>query len=159
MSRKTKKLSANDAKAAEEYFSEDVFEEAGLPDTRWQRGVSGNPAGRPVEPDGLTEMLGFRLTKALRKQLADKLISLALNGNLNAITYVYDRIEGRPRQSILNKNEDESPIVTILRGLVVGNAEARRVPARRRPAALPAGPVNDAEVSGESGPSAGAGVQ
>ncbi|MBA3806388.1 MAG: hypothetical protein H0X14_11840 [Acidobacteria bacterium] len=70
-------------------------------------GQSGNPSGRPKNV----------LSKALRKKLeevesdaegarsnadmiADKLVEVALGGNLEAIKIVLDRMEGRARQSI-----------------------------------------------------------
>lgn len=157
MPRKTK-ITQRAAKDAEEYFGEDIFEERFPEDTRWQRGVSGNPKGRPVEPEELVDMLAYRLTKGLRKQLADKLIEMALKGNLNAITYIYDRIEGKPRQAVLNRVEVESPLVSLLRAMTTDEhaKQGHRVSGRpARGPALPAGPVVEAEVreipSGNSG--------
>jgi hypothetical protein len=74
---------------------------------RFKPGQSGNPSGRPKNV----------LSKSLRKKLeelesdapdarsnadliTDKLVTLALGGNLEAIKIVLDRMEGRPRQSI-----------------------------------------------------------
>lgn len=154
-----KKLTQRDAKEAADYFGEEIFEERFPEDTRWQRGESGNPKGRPVEPDNLVDMLAYRLTKTQRKKLADKLIELALEkGNLAAITYIYDRIEGKPRQAVLNRVEVESPLVTLLRAMTTDDRakEGHRVSGRAtRHPALPTGPVVEAEVreipSGTSG--------
>jgi uncharacterized protein with von Willebrand factor type A (vWA) domain len=80
---------------------------ANLTAPRFKPGQSGNPSGRPKNV----------LSKALRKKLdelesdapdarsnadriADKLVSLALDGNLEAIKVVLDRMEGRPRQTV-----------------------------------------------------------
>lgn len=69
------------------------------------KGVSGNPTGRPKN----------MLSKAIRKKLeeveegqdktvaervTDKLVELALAGNIEAIRLLGDRSEGKPRQSI-----------------------------------------------------------
>ena len=95
----------------------------GREETKWRRGVSGNPKGRPVAPDNLTDMLIFVLGKAGMKQLAHHLVyDLALNGNgavsLQATMAIYDRIEGKPRQAPPPNGDDEPLIAKLLRGLI-----------------------------------------
>lgn len=114
-------LTDEDLREAAEYFGPDILD-GRYNETRWLPGESGNPRGRPIEPDGLTEMLMYRLRKAGAKALADKLIGIALNGTgatqLAAIQYIYDRIEGKPRQAVLTQSSEEPVIVKLLRGLV-----------------------------------------
>jgi hypothetical protein len=94
-------------------------------DTQFKPGKSGNPTGRPPAPDtdDLIEILKWRLGRSGARKIADKLIALALDERggavtMDAIKYIYDRIEGKPRQTAVTVSDDESPIVRILRGLV-----------------------------------------
>jgi hypothetical protein len=64
---------------------------------RFKPGVSGNPGGRSRE--------AAELDRALREivdpqVLAHKLWSLAEEGNLAAIKYIYDRLDGKPTERI-----------------------------------------------------------
>lgn len=65
----------------------------------WQKGQSGNPRGRPSP-----EILKTALIKLLREKSEDgvknydrlvwKLLQLGLAGNLDAIKYMFDRVDG-----------------------------------------------------------------
>lgn len=90
--------------------------------TRFQPGVSGNPAGPPPAPDDatLTEWLIHVLGKKGAKELAVELIAIAKSPGvsptkLSAIQYIYDRIEGKPRQATTVSTNEEHPLVTIFR--------------------------------------------
>lgn len=64
----------------------------------WQPGQSGNPAGRPPKGEALTDVLKSKLNK---EEIADKLIEIALEkGDLAALKYIYDRVDGRPKETI-----------------------------------------------------------
>ncbi len=64
----------------------------------WKPGESGNPNGRPPKDEALTDILRSKIDK---ESLAEKLIELAMeNGDLAAIKYVYDRVDGRPKETI-----------------------------------------------------------
>jgi len=80
------------------------------------KGTSGNPNGRPPKTQSMTELLetygngpmtGPRLDGITRKQaLSMKLWSLAFEGDMAAIKYIFDRIDGKPANSIREGNED-----------------------------------------------------
>lgn len=113
-----------------------AFQEASV-DTRWRPGQSGNPAGRPKEPDDatLTEWLIHVLGKKGAKELAENLIAIAKSPGVSptklaAIQYIYDRIEGKPRQAVHTTSHDEHPLITVIRKVADDNKalEGRRVP-------------------------------
>ena len=71
------------------------------------KGQSGNPNGRPRKGRTLTEVL----EKAMKRKradgrktqdaLAETLISLAIEDkNIFAVKYIFDRIDGSPKQSV-----------------------------------------------------------
>lgn len=57
------------------------------------KGVSGNPSGRPK--DVLTHAIREKLTPDQASALADKLMALAMAGDLKALEIVLDRVEGK----------------------------------------------------------------
>ena len=65
-----------------------------------------NRKGRPKKGASLTDVLSWKLGeineagKPGKEVIAEKLIALALDGDVNALKYVYDRIDGRPLQSV-----------------------------------------------------------
>jgi hypothetical protein len=69
-----------------------------------------NRNGRPKKGTSLTEILKYKLDqktddnsnkKVLNREIiAEKLIELAKKGNIAAIKYIYDRLEGLPIQAI-----------------------------------------------------------
>jgi hypothetical protein len=157
--RKKKTLTHAEASDAREYFEEEVFEEnAGNTDpvlgeaTRWKKGRSPNPMGRPKAPDDLDELLLFTLRqKGRHRALAEKLVQIAVTGNLDAIKYIYDRAKGRPRQAVITSHDEEDPLVRMMRQVIDDNRalEGRSIPV------LQSGPIIEAEV--RAYPSEGAG--
>lgn len=155
--RKRKTLTEAEASDAREYFEDEVFEEnagntLGVA-TRWQKGKrSPNPMGRPKAPEDLDELLLHTLrAKGRHRALAEKLVQIALTGNLDAIKYIYDRAKGRPRQAVVTSHDEEDPLVRMMRQVIDDNKalEGRTIPV------LQSGPIIEAEV--RTYPSEGAG--
>ena len=67
------------------------------------KGHTNNPNGRPKKGKSLTEALEARLD---RFALAEKLIELAMSGDIQAIKYIYDRVDGRPTETVNHGNKD-----------------------------------------------------
>lgn len=88
-------------------------------------GNNANPGGRPKRDRALTAALEEVVDKT---KLAEKLYKLALGGDMAAIKYVYDRIEGMPPQrreiEIYNVREEAERIADEL-GFAVGSEERK----------------------------------
>ena len=71
-------------------------------DGRWKNGVSGNPNGRPKKNLCITDLLkeiGEQERKdgiSLMELVVVKVYDLAISGNMRAIEYLTERIEGKP---------------------------------------------------------------
>ncbi len=75
--------------------------------TQFKPGVSGNPAGRPKKEHCLTDLLKealdqpFNDTGKLNKEMViDKMFELAGKGDNIILKYLFDRIDGKPLQTI-----------------------------------------------------------
>jgi ribosomal protein L17 len=74
----------------------------------FKQGKSGNPKGRPKKGETLTDLLRDKIEAAKtarekqtrKEKIAEKLITLAEAGDLSAIKYLFDRIDGWPKESI-----------------------------------------------------------
>ena len=99
----------------------DDYDEAAK-DTRWRRGQSGNPAGRPPIPTDLDELLVFALGKERARMLIEAMIRRAIDdpGHVGqrAGEYILDRIKGKPRQSAPPQGEEEPLIAQLYRRLL-----------------------------------------
>jgi hypothetical protein len=68
-----------------------------------------NRNGRPKKGQSLTDILNYKLdeTKAgklRREAVAEKLIDLAESGDITAIRYIMDRVDGRPKETVNLEN-------------------------------------------------------
>jgi len=96
---------------------------------KWQKGQSGNPKGRVKGKRALSEELR-RLVDARwqprgptnRELLAQVLLRLALCGDIKALSYIYDRLEGRPAQALELSGDDRKPLR--IEYVVAGGKEA-----------------------------------
>jgi hypothetical protein len=65
-----------------------------------------NRRGRPKKGQALTDILNYKLDqktetgKLQREAVAEKLIDLALEGDMTTIRYVMDRVDGRPKETV-----------------------------------------------------------
>jgi len=82
-----------------------------------------NRRGRPKKGQSITEILELLLDKKKetgelrRADIAEKLIKLAESGDLPAIRYLIDRLDGRPRETVeLKDGAIDKKLMEILNG-------------------------------------------
>jgi len=103
----------------------------------WKPGQSGNPAGRPKARllsehlrDRLKEQFPGRSEATYGRMVAEALVDRAINGDVMAIREVFDRTEGKPKQTIdVNVEERkremvEDAIVAMIEEAQVSREEA-----------------------------------
>ncbi len=82
-------------------------------------GAEANRVMRGKVPDNLTDVLIKRLMPAVRIKLANKLIEIALEGegrtSLDAIREIWDRVDGKARQSVITARAEDDPMMVLLR--------------------------------------------
>ena len=80
---------------------------------KFKPGQSGNPGGRPKKGETLTDILRKYLEghddenpAITRKQrLAEELYNRAIEGDVTAIKYTYDRVDGKPVETVDNTHD------------------------------------------------------
>ena len=80
---------------------------------RWEPGQSGNPRGRPPGGESFAEALREALTPEKRKLLAEKAVALAIEGNIQAMTFIADRLDGKPVQALEHSGSQYRPILVL----------------------------------------------
>ena len=82
---------------------------SGNPDTRFKKGESGNPNGRKNAYTDLIKDFSFKKTgdKEKREIVVSKLFQMAERGDLRAIQFIIERLEGKAleRQERTTKSE------------------------------------------------------
>ena len=87
---------------------------------RWKKGVSGNPRGRPKKQDSLTSLLKKEMENicpADKKQrtwselIVRATLQLAMKGNPAALHEVWDRSEGKLKQSLEHSGTGSRAVV------------------------------------------------
>lgn len=113
----------------------------------FEKGKSGNPKGRPKKGQTITDLLDKYLNKSIeieilstdseedikkkkvkRKQLLiEKAFEMAINGDgdLNAIKYIVDRIDGKPHQTIDTDITTDGEPLTQINIVGVSNEEGK----------------------------------
>lgn len=73
----------------------------------WKPGQSGNPGGKRNKPmvDRMLEEALIANDSEKAKQIADKLISSAIHGSIAATKLIAERVEGKPKANVEEKQE------------------------------------------------------
>ena len=88
----------------------------GITGKGWVKGQSGNPNGRPKSGFALneyiTELANVELEdkKTMLEAVVGKVYEEALDGNMTAISFLADRVLGKPSQQIGIKDVSDEPI-------------------------------------------------
>ena len=92
----------------------------------FQKGQSGNPGGRPKHGESLTDLLrrlgdvqdvNYNSGMISRKQALSEAIwqKAIAEKDFQAIKYIYDRIDGSPRQAVEMTGADGDPIEVVVK--------------------------------------------
>lgn len=77
-------------------------------ESRWKKGVSGNPRGRPKKRDSLTSLLKEEIAKICpadrekrtwKELIVRATLQLAMKGNATALKEVWERLDGKILQT------------------------------------------------------------
>lgn len=84
----------------------------------FQKGQSGNPNGRPPREWTMAELIRDALNeeeqqsgKSFKHLVAKRLAHMAVNGDIQAIKEINDRIDGKPVQKNILANDEERPLI------------------------------------------------
>ena len=105
-------------------------------DTKFEKGKSGNPKGRPKGARSLSTILremleepieivvdGKKERREFREVIIRKLLKKANDGDIRAIQEIFDRVEGRAQQKIDHTSGGEA-IPPVIKVMYEGDAKA-----------------------------------
>jgi hypothetical protein len=72
----------------------------------FEKGVSGNPGGRPHWKQ-VTELMKTETNQEKLAVIVDKVFDLALEGNMRAVEFIADRLEGKVAQRVEVTTNDQ----------------------------------------------------
>ena len=78
--------------------------------TRWQPGQSGNPNGRPKKDHTLTDALRRHIDP---DEIAQILADMVADKDIAAIKYAYDRIDGKPTETVHNMMQNLPDVIEV----------------------------------------------
>jgi len=87
-------------------------------DTKFKPGVSGNPAGRPKKRECIPDILR-EITSRPHKDhtilysILESIVEDALNGYKFAIEFVANRLEGKPRQTVVQETKPQDQLIVV----------------------------------------------
>ena len=79
----------------------------------WKKGQSGNPAGRPPAGESFADAIRARLTPERQAKLAEKAIALAEAGDVRALVFIRDTLDGRPKQALEHRGQGPLLLVPV----------------------------------------------
>ena len=83
------------------------------PKTAWVPGQSGNPKGRPPKGFTVAEMISAKVTDDDWELILAKAVEQAKGGDKSARDYLTNRKDGMPRQTQINIDQNQEPIILI----------------------------------------------
>ena len=87
-------------------------------------GISGNPKGRPRRGEAITDLLRVKIEEktpekniSRKERIIEKLISMSESGNLEAIRYLINRLDGSPVAQVnIGQSEIDNRLIEALNG-------------------------------------------
>ncbi len=76
-------------------------------------GQSGNPKGRPPMGDSMADALRVVMTPFRRMKLAVKARRLAEQGDIRAMEFIADRLDGKPAQRQIITGDPDAPVAVM----------------------------------------------
>ena len=104
---------------------------------RFVKGQSGNPNGRPTKEHSVTDTVKAMMEAdpSLKQELVEKVLSMALAGDIKAITLLWHYLDGQPTQRVESKDvtEEASEELKLLREILDKHEKASEpIPAEQQ---------------------------